>query len=303
MGEARFKIQQDIEYVLAYGKLEMTRHPRFKLNRLEQKEYPYSDKEGKYRFEEIAQRRNIGTLKRDTMLYPLIGIEPKAGYRWQLSPDRYAELMSKKRIQLLKGRPIQKVYDFEEDNFAYIPFWSHLEEVGTAEDGKKELAELLGINHGFETVKPLELIKRLIFHSTDVEDIVLDSFAGSGTTGHAVLDLNKGDGGKRKFILIEMEDKVVKDITLERVKRAIEKYKYDDGFEFCELDKALFNEDGQIDEECTYKQLATYIYFTETQTNIDKKRIDNNFIGEYGKSAYYLIFKGKTFFKKYIETA
>ncbi|GAI81232.1 unnamed protein product, partial [marine sediment metagenome] len=95
------------------------------------------------------------------------------------------------------------------------------------------------------------------------DDIILDSFAGSGTTGYAVLDLNKIDGKKRKFILIEMED-YAKDITAERVKRAIKKYDYNDGFEFCELDKPLFNEERQIEEECSFEQLATYIYFTET---------------------------------------
>jgi hypothetical protein len=90
-----------------------------------------------------------------------------------------------------------------------------------------------------------------------------------------------------------MEDKVAQEITAERVKRAIKQYHYKDGFEFCELDKALFDESGQIDESCSFEQLATYIYFTETQTNLDKRTIDKNKIGEFAETSYYLIFKGK----------
>jgi hypothetical protein len=143
----------------------------------------------------------------------------------------------------------------------------------------------------FEYSKPVELIKQLLKISTFQDEIILDSFAGSGTTGHAVLDLNKEDSGDRKFILVELEDKVARDITAERVKRAIKKYEYEGGFEFCELDKPLFDENGQIDKECTFEQLATYIYFTETNTNIDRKVISGNLIGASDDTEYYLIFE------------
>jgi len=93
--------------------------------------------------------------------------------------------------------------------------------------------------------------------------------------------------------MVEMENKVAKDITAERVKRAIKKYDYKSGFEYCELDKTLFDERGNIEESCDFNQFATYIYFTETQTNIDKSKIDKNFIGELGSVEYYLIYKEK----------
>jgi adenine-specific DNA-methyltransferase len=157
----------------------------------------------------------------------------------------------------------------------------------------------------FDYPKPHTLIGYLITMIADKDCIVLDSFAGSGTTGHAVLDLNKADGGTRKFILVEIEDKVAKNVTAERVKRAINKYDYNDGFEYCELSKPLFNEEGHIEEECDFNQFATYIYFTETQTNIDPKAIDGNYIGEKADTEYYLIYKekgknvlDKSFFKK-----
>lgn len=166
------------------------------------------------------------------------------------------------------------------------------DEVGSNDEAKRDYKSLF-VDNGFATPKPVRLLKRMIELSTDKNDVILDSFAGSGTAGHAVLDLNKEDGGNRKFILVEMEDKVAKDITAERVKRAIEKYDYKDGFEYCELDKPLFNEHGNIDGTCDFNQFATYIYFTETQTNIDKKKIKGNFVGDYNNVDYYLIYKGK----------
>ncbi|MEK6855773.1 MAG: site-specific DNA-methyltransferase [Nanoarchaeota archaeon] len=141
--------------------------------------------------------------------------------------------------------------------------------------------------------KPIGFLSHLFkIAGTNNNSIVLDSFAGSGSTGHAVLDLNKNDGGSRKFILIEMED-YAKDMTAERIKRAIEKEGYNEGFEYCELDKPLFNEEGRIEEECNFEQLATYIYFTETNTNLDKKVMDKYFIGDYNETEFYLLFKEK----------
>ena len=168
-----------------------------------------------------------------------------------------------------------------------------LDNSGTTDNAARFLADIFGEQEIFSNPKPVELIKHLINISTDKDDLILDSFAGSGTTGHAVLDLNKEDGGNRKFILVEMEDKIAKDITAERVRRAIKKYDYKDGFEYCELDKPLFDEKGQIEETCDFNQFATYIYFTETQTNIDKKKINGNFIGDYNAIEYYLVFKEK----------
>ena len=166
------------------------------------------------------------------------------------------------------------------------------DEVGSNDDAKRAIKELFNDNP-FDSPKPPSLIKQIISLSCNSQDIILDSFAGSGTTAQAVLDLNNNDSGNRKFIMVEMEDIVVKNITAERVKRVIKKYDYKDGFEYCELDKPLFNENGQIEETCDFKQFATYIYFTETQTNIDPKRIEANFIGENGNSEFYLIYKGK----------
>jgi len=164
--------------------------------------------------------------------------------------------------------------------------------IGSNSTAKEELVELLGKSM-FNNPKPTLLIKYLIRLVNKKDCLVLDSFAGSGTTGHAVLDLNKDDGEKRKFILVELEDDIANKVTAERIRQAVKKFEYGEGFEFCELDKQLFNEDGQIEQECTFDQLATYIYFTETNMNIDKKAISENLIGGYNETNYYLIFKEK----------
>ena len=91
--------------------------------------------------------------------------------------------------------------------------------VKTTAHGSIELKDILGPDR-FSYPKPSLLIKELISLCTQEEDIILDSFAGSGTTAHAVLALNQEDGGNRKFILVECED-YVDDITAERVRRVI----------------------------------------------------------------------------------
>ena len=103
--------------------------------------------------------------------------------------------------------------------------------VGTNEDASANLQEIFnsGLNEIFQYSKPFSLVQYLItmLCKEDPNAIILDSFAGSGTTAHAVLNLNKQDGGNRKFILIEMEDYADK-ITAERVRRVIKGYKSDE---------------------------------------------------------------------------
>lgn len=221
---------------------------------------------------------------------------PPKGRHWVVPEDEYFRLLKDNRIvfgKTGKSKPQRKRFwnEAKEKGITPTTWW---DDVGTTTEGTKELEKLFGVKK-FDKPKPTRLILKILQLSTDSKknDFILDSFAGSGTTGHAVLAMNEIDKGNRKFIMIELEDKVAKDITSERIKRAIKEYKYNDGFEFCELDKPLFNESGQIEETCDFKQFATYIYFTETQTNIDPKKIDENFIGENGNSEFYLIYKGK----------
>lgn len=142
--------------------------------------------------------------------------------------------MKNNKIKLIKEKPYEIIYDSDEDNFSFSPFRSHLTEIGTAENGKSELSELLWYEHWFETVKPKNLIKEIIFHTTEKNDIILDFFAWSWTTAHAVMDLNSEDGGKRKFILVQYPEKIdnsksnfdkISDLCKERIRKAGKKIK------------------------------------------------------------------------------
>jgi len=228
MGKAMYNIQKDIDYVLVYGRKNPTQFPGFRLYELEEKSYPEKDAKGhSFRLEALAQRKNKGTLKRDSMLFPVLDISPKEGYRWQISFEKYQELKQKNRL-IKRGEKIyQKIYPEDEENKSTLmPFWSHMEDVDTSQTGKKELNEILGPAQELETVKPLSLLQTLLFHMTHKNSIVLDFFAGSGTTGHAVMELNKKDCGKRHFIVCtNNEGNIASQICYPRLQKAIMGYK------------------------------------------------------------------------------
>ncbi|MEJ0037281.1 MAG: site-specific DNA-methyltransferase [Gammaproteobacteria bacterium] len=102
--------------------------------------------------------------------------------------------------------------------------WSTwLDSHGFNADATRELKDILG-RKAFDTPKPVALLRWLISLHSDEDALVVDTFAGSGTTAHAVLGLNRDDGGHRRFILVEMEPHIARDITAERVRRVVEGY-------------------------------------------------------------------------------
>ncbi|MDD6489005.1 MAG: DNA methyltransferase, partial [Clostridia bacterium] len=151
----------------------------------------------------------------------------------------------------------------------------------------------------FDFSKPFTLMQKLFELSTDENSIILDSFAGSGTTAHAVLNMNKADGGNRRFILIEMLD-YADSITAERVKRVINGYgdgkKKVDGtggnFSFYKLGEPII-EDDKINENLPIDIIREYIWFTETRTEYNKLSDSDNgyFLGEFQGTDYYLYYE------------
>ncbi len=114
--------------------------------------------------------------------------------------------------------------------------------------------------------------------------------------------LLREDGGNRKFILVELEKKIAREITQERVRRVAKKLfgsssakaTADKGsFEYAELGEPLFSADGTINEKVSFEEMASYVYFTETLSNIDNRKIKGAFIGEHNGTEYYLLFKQK----------
>ena len=172
-------------------------------------------------------------------------------------------------------------------------------ETGHTDEAKKELLTIFDSKSQFDTPKPARLIERILQIATDKGSIVLDSFAGSGTTAHAVLNLNKADGGKRKFILIEMMD-YAESITAERVRRVMDGYgtgkKKVAGtggdFSFYELGEPLLLPNGNINEDVGTDKLREYIYFTETQQPLEPSReSEPYYLGTHFAKAYYFCYE------------
>lgn len=189
---------------------------------------------------------------RENLTYPIVnpttGVEyfPPSGRHWRISQDRYQDALADNRILFGKtgmSKPQLKVFYNEQVEFGSVPnTWFDGDENDTATKATKELKSIFPElpKSPFETPKPTKLLEHLFELSTTNDDIILDSFAGSGTTAHAVLDLNKRDGGNRKFILVEMED-YAESITAERVRRVINGYPYE----------------GKVEEEIFSKKLTT----------------------------------------------
>ena len=151
----------------------------------------------------------------------------------------------------------------------------------------------------FNNPKNKGLIEILISLIDNKNALVLDSFGGSGTTAHAVLNLNKKDGGNRKFILVEMMD-YADTITAERVKRVINGYGKGDkavvgipgDFTYYELGQPLFKDDENLNEEVPEEEIRKYVYYMETKKPLDMAATDNPYLlGKNNDTAYYFFYK------------
>ena len=168
------------------------------------------------------------------------------------------------------------------------------------EQGGLAVKEILG-EKVFAYPKPVGLIQRILQISTDKDSLILDSFAGSGTTGHAVLKQNAADGGTRKFILVEMDKNIAANVTAERVKRVSQGYSnakgeaiagMGAGFQFCRLSaEPLFTPQGQIRDDVRFAQLAEFVWFAETGTGYIGKA-DSPLLGVHDGMAVYLLYNG-----------
>jgi site-specific DNA-methyltransferase (adenine-specific)/adenine-specific DNA-methyltransferase len=196
------------------------------------------------------------------------------------------------------GRPREKVFMVNLKD-PYTCFPSIIQGVFT-DQGTAAVRDILGTGIFFFFLPP-ELVAELIEQATDKDSIILDSFAGSGTTAHAVLKQNVEDGGNRKFILVEMEEKIAAEITAERVRRVAGGYTdskgnavpgLGSGFQFCRLSaEPLFNEFGDIRDDVTFAELADFVWFAETGAGYTGAA-DSPMLGTHEGRAIYLLFNG-----------
>ena len=208
---------------------------------------------------------------------------PGKGMYWRVSKANFDRLDREGRIwwgESGNNMPRLKRYLSDvKDGIVPQTMWFY-KDVGHTQEAKKELLELVDFatsDDVFITPKPTRLIQRILQIATDKDSLILDSFAGSGTTGHAVLKQNAEDGGNRRFILVEMDDAIARNVTAERVRRMAQGYTnakeqavegLGGGFQFCRLSaEPLFDADGQIRRDVTFAQLAEFVWFAETGTS------------------------------------
>lgn len=175
-------------------------------------------------------------------------------------------------------------------------------EVGHTDEAKKGLMAIFGGRVPFDTPKPTRLIERILQIASDKNSIILDSFAGSGTTAHAVLNMNKQDGGNRTFILVEMED-YADTTTAERVKRVISGYGEGKNavegtggdFSFYELGEPLLLDAEHLNEAVGVEKIREYVWFMETKSPFVSVPSDNPFyLGSNNHVDYYFYYEPET---------
>lgn len=301
------------DFVLVYQ-----RSPSWQRNLLprgEEKDsqYKYEDAGGIFRPDNYTCAKTAE--ERPNLYYPVTNpntgeeIWPKRTRVWAYSQEEHQRHVTEGLIYWGKdgkGKvPAYKRYKHALRNDGVVPqtLWPH-EFAGHTDGSRKELREVLHdipSVSDFATPKPSLLIQRILQIATDKDSLILDSFAGSGTTAHAVLKQNAEDGGNRRFILVEMDDNIARNVTRERVKRVVEGYTnakgqavegLGGGFQFCRLSaEPLFDANGQIRSDVTFAQLAEFVWFVETGTGFTGTA-DSPLLGVHEGRAIYLLYNG-----------
>ncbi|MCP5545170.1 MAG: site-specific DNA-methyltransferase [Akkermansiaceae bacterium] len=227
--------------------------------------------------------------------------DPDPAKGWITDEAGYEKLLAEKRIwwppNPSSGKPRKKRFLYETSTrMPAGSFWAEFR----SQSGAKELDDILG-QRLFAFPKPTAVMQRIIDHCVPPEGIVLDSFAGSGTTAHAVLKQNAADGGNRKFILVEMLPEIARGITAERVRRVAGGYTnakgekvegLGGGFQYCRLSKEpLFDATGAVREDVRFAELAEFVWFAETGTGFSG-RAKSPLLGIHDGVAVYLLYNG-----------
>jgi len=314
-------LSEDHDYIVIYAKDASIWRPN-KLARTEamiaRYKNPDNDPRGSWLLSDLAAR-NFYAQGRYSITTPSGRVidGPPAGSYWRVSKDKFEELEKDGRIWWGKSgsnRPGIKRF-LSEVQEGVVPqtlwFWK---DVGSTRHSKQELSQIMAVGASqdlFITPKPISLIERILQIATSPGDYILDSFAGSGTTGNAILRMNNEDKGNRHFILVEIDEKIAQPVTAERLRRVAQGYEWKDqkgnkkqeeglggGFRYCELSTTLFDADGQIREEVKYNDLAQHVYFIETGQPLTlpspKGRGKTHFplLGVHNGTAVYLLYNG-----------
>lgn len=257
--------------------------------------YKYIDKGGIYTGSQSVHNPGKEGYRYD-VIHPKTGKpckQPLMGYRFPETTMK--ELVANKKI--LYGNDENKIIELKLYASEYKMKLSSVIEL----DGRKgayTLKELFGSTKvKFKNPKTVELIEELLSFTTNEGDIILDSFAGSGTSAQAILNLNLEEERERKFILIEMEN-YANDITAERVKQVIKGYGKDKkavagtggDFTYYELGQPIFLENEYFNESVSKEKIEEYVWYTENKTSYAPQKEDY-LLGLLHDTAYYFYYE------------
>lgn len=224
-------------------------------------------------------------------------VNPPAGYCWRFSKDKFENLVNDNRIWFGKdGNSVPRLKRFLSDvkqGSTSLTIWSY-QEVGHNQDAKKEV-KVFNEKEVFTTPKPERLIERVLTLATNPNDLVLDSFLGSGTTAAVAQKMG------RRYIGIEMGNHAITH-CVPRLKAVVDgeqggisksvNWQGGGGFRFFKLGDEVFDADGCINENISFENLSAHIWFTETKTPFNKKTEKSTYLGTCDNISYALLYNG-----------
>lgn len=303
--DARLNLGPAHDFVVCYAKVK--RNKTFNLVPLtegREKDYknPDNDSRGSWASVDITGQKGHATASQFYEITTPSGrkLLPPQNRCWAIAEQTFKDLHNDNRIWYGKdgnGKPRQKKFLSESEGTTVWTWWTNTD-VGHNQEAAKELLQIFGKDADFETPKPTRLIDRILRLASGKNSIILDSFAGSGTTAHAVLKLNNEDRRNRKFILIETED-YAETLTAERVKRVSNGYGDVDGtggaFDYYTLGEQMFDEDKMLNETIALEKIRQYVYYTETQQPLTggkpyQKKDNSYLLDKYNATGYYFFY-------------
>ena len=233
--------------------------------------------------------------------YSIVGpsgrtFQPPPGRYWRISEEKLRKLDAEGRVwwgPKGEARPSIKRYLSEVSDLVPRTFWRK-DDVGSNRTSKNEMRSLFPGDESFTTPKPEKLIERMLLIATRTDDVVLDSFMGSGTTAAVAQKMN------RRYIGIELGEHAVTHCS-PRLRKVIDGeqggiskavgWQGGGGFRFYRLGKTVFDADGKINAGIRFEHLAAHVWFSETRTPLPKPK-RSPLLGVHDGTAYFLLYNG-----------